>query len=142
MSLFQMTDTRGVLDTTFCYFLLLLLLVLQFGYLLQGYVLNNKLKGNCKQRKLKNKRGDFKMKKIITMFLMAVMLVSLVACGKTVEVTPPEITPASSEVLNREFDQNNPAAVLEEIKNDFIKNSKKKELKNNNTTQQKTNTSN
>lgn len=60
------------------------------------------------------------MKKIITMFLMAVMLVSLVACGKTVEVTPPEITPASSEVLNREFDQNNPAAVLEEIKNDFI----------------------
>ena len=62
------------------------------------------------------------MKKILAMFLVVVMIFSLVACGETKD-TPDETTKATttqSISADRDYDQNDHVAVLNEITNDFI----------------------
>lgn len=61
------------------------------------------------------------MKKIFAMFLVALMVVSLVACGdtKSTQNETSKETPSQSTVPEKDYDENDPAAVLGEITTDF-----------------------
>lgn len=64
------------------------------------------------------------MKKILTMLLIAAIMLSLTACGKTSNATGTQneissVTESQSSAHDKEYNENKPEAVLDEITNDF-----------------------
>ena len=64
------------------------------------------------------------MKKILVIFLVTVMMFSLVACGEKnssidTQEEESQVTVIPSIATERDYDENNPTAVLDEITNDF-----------------------